>query len=140
MSERLTPEDVAAIEEACRESYRQCVADRRARIERVIAENPTAGPTELAEKANVSRQAIHNHKRAAAEGVNGFTTRKMSNLPAPRPADREVDDGGPWHWCVCSLAANRTATRVLLLPLNTIFWLPRVLAWTKMNLLSLRER
>lgn len=91
MSERLTPEDVAAIEEACQESYRQCVADRRARIERVIAENPAAGPTELAEKANVSRQAIHNHKRAApsaAGSVKGFTREKVLN---PRDYQAEIN-------------------------------------------------
>lgn len=80
----------------CDEAYNKCTADRRARVERVLAEaQPWETERQLAEKAKVTDRTIRNVKTALLQNRKGFLdcnktiTKAELRQRYPRSIDRE---------------------------------------------------
>lgn len=83
-----------ASEHECQETYQECMANRKARIERVIAENPDATQAQLAEKAGVALRTIKRHDGPRYTKVSRGTFDPAAGMPAqfdPISADTRAD-------------------------------------------------
>ena len=70
--------------EECAESYQECMASRRERVQRLIRENPGASRNELAALADVSSSTIANFRARNRDAVKPFTPQRLSPGSGPR--------------------------------------------------------